>query len=31
MMSALYFGYDKEPLKQRIRDFLHREETPTGE
>ncbi len=40
MMSALYFGYDKEPLKQRIRDFLHRDEapiapagteTPTGE
>jgi 4-hydroxyphenylacetate 3-monooxygenase len=31
MMSALYFGYDKDPLKQRIRDFLHREEAPAGE
>jgi 4-hydroxyphenylacetate 3-monooxygenase len=28
MMSALYFGYDKDPLKQRIREFLHRDEAP---
>ena len=26
MMSALYFGYDKEPLKERIRSFLHQDD-----
>ena len=26
MMSALYFGYDKEPLKEHIRSFLHQDD-----
>lgn len=28
MMSALYFGYDKGPLKERIAQFLHQDDVP---
>ena len=30
MMSALYLGYDKEPLKRRVQAFLHRDESPVS-
>jgi 4-hydroxyphenylacetate 3-monooxygenase len=30
MMSALYFGYDKAPLKERIKEFLHQDDAPAA-
>jgi hypothetical protein len=31
MASALYNWYDKEPYKQRIREFLHQDDKETEE